>query len=91
MFIEEATVAAILEGIRPGGELDFSLFGWEWGATDPDVSSLLHSEGATNFARISNPRLDELIEQGLSIVDQERRQPINYEILEIFVGEAPVL
>ena len=33
MFIEEATVAAILEGIRLGGYLDFSPFGWEWGAT----------------------------------------------------------
>lgn len=29
MFIEEATVAAILEGIRLGGDLDFSLSGCE--------------------------------------------------------------
>ncbi len=42
MFIEEATVAANLEGIRPGGNLDFSHFGWDWGAIDPDASSLLH-------------------------------------------------
>ncbi len=84
-------MAAILEGIRPGGDLDFSLFGWEWGAIDPDASSLLLSEGADNFARISNPRLDELIEQGLSVVDSEKRQPIYYEIEEIFVKEAPVL
>ena len=91
MFIVEATVAAILEEIRPDGDLDFSLFGWEWGAIDPDASSLLHSEGANNFARISNPRLDELIEQGLSIVDPEKRRPIYYEIQEIFVEEAPVL
>lgn len=32
-----------------------------------------------------------MIEQRFSIVDQEKRQPINYEILEIFVEEAPVL
>ena len=91
MFIEEVAVAAILEGNRPGGDLDFSVFGWEWGAIDPDASSLLHSEGANYFARISNPRLDELIEQGLSIVDPEKRQPIYDEIQEIFVEEVPVL
>ncbi len=91
MFIEEATVAAVLEGNRPGGDLDFSVFGWEWGVINPDASSLLHSEGANNFARISNPRLDELIEPGLSIVDSEKRQPVYDQIQAIFVEEVPVL
>ena len=71
--------------------MDFSLFGWEWGAIDPDAFSLLHSEVASNFARISNPRLGELIEQGLSIVDPEKRKPIYCENQEIFVEEVPVL
>lgn len=90
MFIEEATVAAVLEGNRPGADLDFSVFGWEWVAINPDASSLMHSEGANDFARISNPRLDEPIEQALSNVAPEKRQPIYDEIQEIFVEEVPV-
>ena len=35
--------------------------------------------------------MDELIDQGVQIVDPEKRRPIYYEIQEIFVEEVPVL
>jgi peptide/nickel transport system substrate-binding protein len=88
--IEEAPVASILQGLREC-TLDAGLFNWTYGDLDPDPFSTLHTDGGDNFACISDPRLDELIEKGVQIVDPEERRPIYYEIQEIFVEEVPVL
>jgi peptide/nickel transport system substrate-binding protein len=88
--IEEAPVASILQGLREC-TLDAGLFNWTYGDLDPDPFSTLHADGGDNFACISDPRLDELIEKGVQIVDPEERRPIYYEIQEIFVEEVPVL
>lgn len=88
--IEEAPVASILEGLTECN-LDAGLFNWTYGDLDPDPFSTLHSEGGNNFACFRNEKMDELIEQGIQIVDPEKRQPIYYEIQELFVEEVPVL
>jgi peptide/nickel transport system substrate-binding protein len=88
--IEEAPVASILEGLREC-TLDAGLFNWTYGDLDPDPFSTLHKDGGNNFACFDNPRVNELIEQGVQIVDPEERKPIYYEIQEIFVEEVPVL
>jgi peptide/nickel transport system substrate-binding protein len=88
--IEEAPVATILEGLRKC-TMDASLFNWTYGELDPDPYGTLHSDGGNNFACYSNPRMDELIDQGVQVVDPEKRRPIYYEIQEIFVEEVPVL
>jgi peptide/nickel transport system substrate-binding protein len=90
LSIEEAPVATILEGLR-NCTMDAGLFNWTYGELDPDPFNNLHSEGGNNFACFKNERMDELIEQGTSVVDPERRQPIYYEIQELFVEEVPVL
>jgi peptide/nickel transport system substrate-binding protein len=88
--IEEAPVASILEGLTECN-LDASLFNWTYGDLDPDPYSMLHSEGGNNFACYRNPEMDALIEQGVQLVDPEDRQPIYYQIQELFVEEVPVL
>jgi peptide/nickel transport system substrate-binding protein len=88
--IEEAPVASILEGLRKC-EMDAGLFNWTYGDLDPDPFSTLHSEGGNNFACYRNPKMDELIDAGVRVVDPEERQPIYYEIQEIFAEEVPVL
>ena len=88
--IEEAPVASILQALREC-TMDASIFNWTYGDLDPDPFATLHSDGGNNFTCISNPRLDELIEKGVQIVDPEERRPIYYEIQEIFVEEVPVL
>ena len=90
MLIEEAPVSSILQGMREC-TMEASLFNWTYGGLDPDPYSTLHTEGGNNFACFDNPRMDELIEQGVQIADPEKRQPIYYEIQEIFVDEVPVL
>jgi len=88
--IEEAPVASIVQALREC-TMDASLFNWTYGDLDPDPFASLHSEGGNNFACYNNPHMDELIEQGVQVVDPEKRQPIYYEIQEIFADEVPVL
>ncbi len=91
MQLAEAPVASILQGMREG-TMDCSLFNWTYGsAVEPDPFSTLHSEGGNNFAQYRNPRMDELIEEGLKRVKFEDRKPIYDEIQEIFVEDVPVL
>jgi len=90
MSIEEAPVASITQGMREC-TMDASLYNWTYGGLDPDPYSTLHTDGGNNFACYSNPRMDELIEQGVAVADPEKRKPIYYEIQEIFAEDVPVL
>jgi peptide/nickel transport system substrate-binding protein len=90
LSIEEAPVATILEGLE-NCTMDASLFNWTYGELDPDPFATLHSDGGNNFACFKNEEMDKLIEEGTSVVDPEERQPIYYNIQELFVEEVPVL
>ncbi|HRW07520.1 MAG TPA: ABC transporter substrate-binding protein [Caldilineaceae bacterium] len=91
MQLEEAPVASILEAM-PQGDMDCSLFNWTYGsAIDPDASSTLRSDGANNFSRFKNDRIDELLDMGLRESDPEARRAYYDEIQEIIVEEVPFL
>jgi peptide/nickel transport system substrate-binding protein len=90
LSIQEAPVATILEELR-NCTMDASIFNWTYGDLDPNPEPTLHTDGGNNFACFSNERMDQLIEEGISYVDPAKRQPIYYEIQEIFVEEVPVL
>jgi len=91
MQLAESPISAILEALR-ASEMDASLFNWTYGTTpEPDPFVTLHSEGGNNWNSFSNARIDELIEQGTQVVDPALRQPIYYEIQEIWAEEVPCL
>lgn len=91
MQLEEAPVASILEAMRQG-DMDCSLFNWTYGsAIDPDASSTLMSDGANNFSRFQNERVDELLTLGLQETDPEARRAYYDEIQEIIAEEVPFL
>ena len=71
--------------------MEASIFNWTYGDIDPDPYATLHSEGGNNFTCYSNPRMDELIEQGTQIADPDLRKPIYDEIQAIFAEDVPVL
>lgn len=57
-----------------------------WGAaTDPDMYQLYHSNGSTNYYRISDPELDELIEAGRMSTDQTYRKGLYKAAMEIIM------
>jgi peptide/nickel transport system substrate-binding protein len=90
MEIVESPVASIMQGLLEC-TIDAGLWNSKFGSLDPDPYSGLHSEGGFNFSCYSNPKMDELIEQGIQIADPDARQPLYYESQEIFVEDVPVL
>ncbi len=92
MRIVERPVATILSQL-PKGELDASLFNWTYnsGATEPDPQSTLKTGGVRNFASYTNPRMDDLLAQGLREIDVKKRAKIYSEVQKIFVEDVPVL
>jgi len=90
MQLAEAPVSSILEGLR-NGSMEASLFNWTYGSVDPDPSATLHSTGGQNWNSFENARVDELIDQGLQLVDPEQRRPLYHEIQQIVVEEVPML
>lgn len=92
MELEEAPVATILEQMR-SGEMDASLFNWTYGGDggDPDASVTLRSDGTNNFSSYANPRVDELIDQGLRELDLAARAEIYREIQAIIAEDVPFL
>lgn len=92
MRIVERPVATILAQL-PRGELDGSLFNWTYnsGALEPDPATTLRSGGVRNFTGYSNPRMDQLLDQGLRETDVKKRQKIYTEVQKIFVEDVPIL
>lgn len=63
-------------------------------AGDPDPYPIWHSTQVTNgqnYTGWSNPRADELMEQGRSTTDQGRRMQLYQEFQQIFADELPAL
>lgn len=90
MELLESPISAILEGLR-NGTVDASLYNWTYGSVDPDSSNQLRSDGGQNWNSVNNPRIDELLDAGLSTVDPNERQAIYHEIQDILVEEVPML
>ena len=60
-----------------------------WGAAvDPDMYQLYHSNGTTNYYQISDPDLDQLIEDGRASTNQTYRKEIYKEAMEIIMDWA---
>ena len=70
--------------------------GWvaAWQSTnDPDMYQLYHSQGSTNYYKIADPDLDELIMAARQTTDQEARKAMYKEAMEIILDwgvELPV-
>ena len=90
MQLQEAPVSAILQGMR-NGTMESSLFNWTYGSVDPDPSATLRSDGGSNWNSYENPHMDELIDQGLLLVDPAQRKPIYDEIQQIVAEDVPML
>jgi len=92
MTLEEAPVATILERLR-NAQMDAALFNWTYGGDqgDPDASVTLRSDGVNNFSQYKNPRVDELLDQGLREVDPAARVAPYQEIQRIVADDVPFL
>ncbi|GAC1546200.1 MAG: peptide-binding protein [Herpetosiphon sp.] len=74
---------------------DFQAFmvGFSWGV-DPDQQTMWDSKqhgAGFNIFNYSNPKVDELLDQGLKTLDQEKRKQIYLEMQNIILADAPAL
>lgn len=89
--MELQETAGASDGMRQG-ELNSSLYNWTYGSVaDPDASTTLRSDGANNFSKFRNDRVDELLDAGLVETDPEQRKTYYAEIQEIVAEEVPFL
>jgi peptide/nickel transport system substrate-binding protein len=87
--IQQLDTAAVTAA-TPKGEFDLLLWRYDW--KDPDALSLfLMSDkiGAGNRVFYSNPRVDALVTQGQSVMDQEKRARLYVEAQQLIMNDLP--
>ena len=83
--------AAFLTRITETKDFEVFLVGFSWGV-DADQTTMWSTEsftGGFNMGKYSNPRVDELLKQGLSELDTEKRKAIYLEMQNIIMDEVP--
>jgi len=101
MQIKDMPAAVVWGDYFFKSQFDSVTVGWNiWGEAggDPNVLSWfgsgyipVKSGQGSNTTQYSNPKLDQLAEQGVSIVSQEKRKPIYQQIQAILREDLPVL
>ena len=75
-------------------EFDVVMLGWSLGL-DPDQYNIWHSsqQGPKqfNFIGYSNPKVDQLLEEGRLELDLDKRQKIYHEFAEILLEDSPIV
>jgi len=80
---------AALEAAREGKH---NLIPFSLSSSDPDIlRTFFHSEGGFNWAKVRDPRLDELLEEGARTLDPERRKEIYAEAQQIIMAKALII
>ncbi len=82
---------AILTRITETHDFDMFLIGFGWGV-DPDQSTMWQTdayEGGFNMNKYSNERVDRILAEALSTLDQEKRKQLYIEMQNIIMDELP--
>lgn len=76
------------------GDFDVVILGWSLGL-DPDQYSIWHSSqqapGQFNFVGYSNPKVDQLLEQGRVEFDPDKRMKIYHEFAKALLEDSPII
>lgn len=80
---------AALEAAREGKH---NLIPFSLSSSDPDIlRTFFHSEGGFNWAKVQDPRLDELLEEGARTLDPGKRKALYAEAQQIIMAEALII
>ncbi|BCJ94279.1 ABC transporter substrate-binding protein [Anaerocolumna cellulosilytica] len=88
-LVEFATLTSILQE-RKDDNFQLALLGNGFGA-DADVAQNVGTGGSNNHSQYSNTKVDELLVEGLTSLDNDTRAPIYKEIATILNDELPVI
>jgi peptide/nickel transport system substrate-binding protein len=77
------------------GDYDIALYGWGNNLPDPEfaLTRLYHTRGigSSNISLYSNPKMDELLDKGVSAPEGEGRAAVYKEAQKLFLEEVPAL
>jgi len=82
-----------LDRINKNFDFDMFLVGFSWGV-DPDQTTMWDSMqhgGGFNSYHYSNPMVDMLLDQGLHVLDQDKRKQIYLDMQNRIIADAPAL
>jgi peptide/nickel transport system substrate-binding protein len=76
-------------------QFDLLLSGWRQLGRDPDEFALWHSSqigpGGLNLSSFQNEEIDQLLEQGRTVLDRDLRTQIYWQFQELFAQEVPAI
>ena len=82
---------AFLDRITGTKDFDVFLVGFSWN-TDPDQTTMWATDsytGGFNMNKYSNPKVDDLLKQGLATTDQAKRKDIYTQMQNILLDDMP--
>ena len=87
---------ALLAELTETFDFECIMVGFSWGTADPDQKTMYHTDSygaGFNMNKYSNPELDEILDKGLQIIDQEERKQNYFEMQRIVAEDAgcPIL
>ncbi|UCC64643.1 MAG: hypothetical protein JSV36_06250, partial [Anaerolineae bacterium] len=87
---------ALLAELTETYEYEVIMVGFSWGTADPDQKTMYHTDSygaGFNMNTYSNPELDEILDKGLQIIDQEERKQNYFEMQRIVAEDvaSPIL
>lgn len=90
-LMEWSSFVAVLNDQRTPKQFDAVLLGWNLGL-DPDMYTVWHSSQypkGFNFIGYRNQRVDQLLEQGRTVIDVKKRQEIYRELYTLIRADQP--
>lgn len=91
MSIEKQDFGTLLDRATKGN-FEAAMVGWS-GRVDPDQNlyDWVYTKARMNYMRYSNPKLDELLNNGRTVTDVEKRKAIYKDIMSIVLEDSPYI
>jgi peptide/nickel transport system substrate-binding protein len=85
-------VVAYPAALKAASEGKHNLIPFTLSSSDPDIlRTFFHSDGGFNWAKFRDPSLDDLLEEGASTLDPEKRKELYAEAQQIIMAEALII
>jgi peptide/nickel transport system substrate-binding protein len=72
------------------GDFDLNMISGLWGPDPENLKIRVGTGGAVNTSFYSNPKVDQLLDEGSTIVDTEERAPKYWEVQRILAQDLPI-
>jgi len=88
----QSQVVAYPAALEAGRQGKHNLIPFTLSSSDPDIlRTFFHSDGGFNWAKVRDPGLDELLEEGARTLDPEKRKDLYAEAQQIIMAEALII